>query len=62
VTDVMTERPTELLRMDLVGPARVRSVGEKWYVLVVVDDYLAMPGCFSWKTRVRHLVLFEIRL
>jgi transposase InsO family protein len=25
--------------MDLVGPARVRSVGGKWYVLVVVDDY-----------------------
>jgi hypothetical protein len=39
LADVMTERPTELLHMDLVGPARVRSVGEKWYVLVVVDDY-----------------------
>jgi hypothetical protein len=25
--------------MDLVGPAQVRSVGGKWYVLVVVDDY-----------------------
>jgi transposase InsO family protein len=35
----MTERPTELLHMDLVGSARVRSVGGKWYVLVVVDDY-----------------------
>jgi hypothetical protein len=39
LTDVMTERPTELLHMDLVGLARVRSVGGKWYVLVVVDDY-----------------------
>jgi hypothetical protein len=39
VTDVMTKRPTELLHMDLVGPARVRSVGGKLYVLVVVDDY-----------------------
>ena len=39
VTEVMTERPGELLHMDLVGPARVRSVGGKWYVLVVVDDY-----------------------
>jgi transposase InsO family protein len=39
LTDVMTECPTELLHMDLVGPARVRSVGGKWYVLVVVDDY-----------------------
>jgi hypothetical protein len=35
----MTERLTELLHMDVVGPARVRSVGGKWYVLVVVDDY-----------------------
>jgi hypothetical protein len=38
LTDVMTERPCELLHMDLVGPDRVRSVGGKWYVLVVVDD------------------------
>jgi hypothetical protein len=34
LTYVMTERPIELLHMDLVGPARVRSVGGKWYVLV----------------------------
>jgi hypothetical protein len=38
LTDVMTERPCELLHMDLVGPTRVRSAGGKWYVLVVVDD------------------------
>jgi hypothetical protein len=37
--DVMTERPYKLLHMDLVGPARVRSAGGKWYVLVVVDNY-----------------------
>jgi hypothetical protein len=39
LTDVMTERPCKLLHMDLVGPARVQSVGGKWYILVVVDDY-----------------------
>jgi hypothetical protein len=38
LTDVMTKCPTELLHMDLVGPALVRSVGGKWYVLVVVDN------------------------
>jgi transposase InsO family protein len=38
LTDVMIERPCELLHMDLVGPGRVRSAGGKWYVLVV-DDY-----------------------
>jgi transposase InsO family protein len=37
--DVMTEHPCELLHMDLVGPAGVRSAGGKRYVLVVVDDY-----------------------
>jgi transposase InsO family protein len=25
--------------MGLVGPTRVCSVGGKWYVLVIVDDY-----------------------
>jgi hypothetical protein len=39
LTDVMAERPRELLHMDLVGPARVRSAAGKLYVLVVVDDY-----------------------
>jgi transposase InsO family protein len=39
LTDVMTEHPCELLHVDLVGPTHVRFVGEKWYVLVVVDDY-----------------------
>jgi transposase InsO family protein len=30
--------------MDLVGPARVRSVGGKWYVFVVVDNY----SLYAW--------------
>jgi transposase InsO family protein len=25
--------------MDTVGPSRVRSMGGKWYVLIIVDDY-----------------------
>ena len=41
---VMTERPCELLHMDTVGPSRVRSVGGKWYVLVIVDDF----SRYSW--------------
>jgi len=44
VNQVMTSYPNELLHMDTVGPARVRSVGGKWYVLVVVDDF----SRFSW--------------
>ncbi|WVZ70368.1 hypothetical protein U9M48_019042 [Paspalum notatum var. saurae] len=39
VNQVMTARPGELLHMDTVGPSRVWSVGGKWYVLVIVDDF-----------------------
>jgi hypothetical protein len=41
---VMTKQPRQLLHMDTVGPSQVRSVGGKWYVLVIVDDY----SHYSW--------------
>jgi transposase InsO family protein len=41
---MMTELPKQLLHMDTVAPFRVHSVDGKWYVLVIVDDYL----CYSW--------------
>jgi transposase InsO family protein len=40
----MTEQPRQLLHMDTVGPSQVRSMGGKWYVLVIVDEY----SCYSW--------------
>jgi transposase InsO family protein len=49
--------------MDLVGPARVRSAGGKWYVLVVVDDYSRYAWVFFLEDKgetfgfVRDLVL-----
>ena len=39
VASVQTSRPLELLHIDLMGPARVQSLGEKKYILVVVDDF-----------------------
>jgi transposase InsO family protein len=39
VNTVMTEHPGQLLHMDTDGPSRVRSMGGKWYVFVIVDDY-----------------------
>jgi hypothetical protein len=39
VNIVMTEQPGQLLHMDIIGPSRVRSMGGKWYVFVIVDDY-----------------------
>jgi hypothetical protein len=43
VNIVMTEHSGQLLHMGIVGPSRVRSMGGKWYVLVIVDDY----SCYS---------------
>jgi hypothetical protein len=63
LTDVITKRPCELLHMDLVGPARVRSAGGKWYVLDVVDDYSRYAWVFFLEEKgetlgfVRDLVL-----
>jgi hypothetical protein len=44
VNTVMTERPGQLVYMDTVDPSRVRSLGGKWYVFVIVDDY----SRYSW--------------
>jgi hypothetical protein len=39
VNTMMTEHHGQLLHMDTVGPSQVRSMGGKWYVLVIIDDY-----------------------
>jgi hypothetical protein len=44
VNTVMTEHPRQLLHMDTVGPSQVLSMGGKWYVLIIVDDY----SHYSW--------------
>jgi transposase InsO family protein len=44
INTVMIEHPGQLLHMDTVGSSRVRSMGGKWYVLVIVDDY----SRYSW--------------
>ena len=47
VNQVMTAHHGELLHMDTVGPSRVMSVGGKWYVLVIVDDFSRYSWVFS---------------
>ena len=37
VASVQNSKPLELLHIDLIGPARLQSLGEKKYILVVVD-------------------------
>jgi transposase InsO family protein len=44
VNTVMTEHSRQLLYLDTIGPSRVCSMGGKWYVLVIVDDY----SRYSW--------------
>jgi hypothetical protein len=44
VNIMMTKNHGQLLHMDIVGPSRVRSMGDKWYVLVIVDNY----SRYSW--------------
>jgi hypothetical protein len=39
VNTVMTEHHGQLLYMDTVGPSQVCSMGGKWYVLVIIDNY-----------------------
>jgi hypothetical protein len=42
MNQVMTKEPGELLHMDTVGPAWVRSDGGKWYM--IMDDF----SHYSW--------------
>jgi hypothetical protein len=39
VNTVMTKQLEQLLYMNTIGPSRVRCMGGRWYVLVIVDEY-----------------------
>jgi transposase InsO family protein len=61
----MTEHRRQLLHMDTVGPSRVRSMGGKWYVLVIVDDYSCHTWVFFLESKdevVEHFRLLALRL
>jgi hypothetical protein len=51
VNTVMIEHPGQLLHMDTVGPSRVHSMGGKWYVLVIIDDYSRYSGVFFLESK-----------
>jgi transposase InsO family protein len=51
--------------MDTVGPSRVRSIGGKWYVLVIVDDYSRYSWVFFLESKdqvFEHFRLLALRL
>jgi hypothetical protein len=65
VNTVMTEHLGQLLHMDTVGPSRVRSMGDKWYVLVIVDDYSRYSWVFFLESKYqvfKHFWLLALRL
>jgi transposase InsO family protein len=65
VNTVMIEHPGQLLRMHTVGPSRVRSMGDKWYTLVIVDDYSRYSWVFLLESKdqvFEHFWLLALRL
>jgi transposase InsO family protein len=51
--------------MDTIGPSRVRSMGGKWYVLVIVDDYSRYSWVFFLESKdqvFEHFRLLALRL
>jgi hypothetical protein len=65
VNTVMTEHPRQLLHMDTVGPSQVRSMGGKWYILVIVDDYSRYSWVFFLESKdqvFEHFRLLTLRL
>jgi transposase InsO family protein len=65
VNTVMTEHPGQLLHMKTVVPSQVRSMGGKWYVLVIVDDYSRYSWVFFLESKDKvfeHFRLLALRL
>ncbi|XP_070043085.1 uncharacterized protein [Nicotiana tomentosiformis] len=47
---VSTIKPLQLLHMDLFGPTRTASIGDRKYAFVIVDDF----SCFTWVNFLSH--------
>jgi transposase InsO family protein len=51
--------------MDIVGPSRVPSIGGKWYILVIIDDYSRYSWVFFLESKDEvfdHFQSLELRL
>ena len=55
VASVQTLKPLELLHIDLMGPARIQSLGGKKYILVVMDDFTRYTWVVLLKDKVESL-------
>ena len=50
VNVISTSRCLELLHVDLMGPKRTESLGGKWYIMVIVDDF----SRYTWEEFLRE--------
>ena len=55
MASVQTSRALELLHIDLMGLARVQSLGGKKYILVVVDDFTRYTWVVLLKDKAKAL-------
>jgi transposase InsO family protein len=65
VNTVMIEHHGQLLYMNTGSPSRVRSMGGKWYVLIIVDDYSRYSLIFFLESKdqvFEHFRLLALRL
>jgi transposase InsO family protein len=65
VSTVMTKQTGQLLHMDSIDPSWVRSMGGKWYVLVIVDDYSRYSWIFFLESKdevFKHFRCLALRL
>jgi hypothetical protein len=51
VNTIMTEQPRQLLYMVIIGLSRVRSMGGKGYVFVIIDDYSRYSWVFFFESK-----------
>jgi transposase InsO family protein len=56
---MVTERPLELLHMDLFGPLAYISIGGSKYCLVIVDDYSRFTWVFFLQEKSQTQEIFK---
>jgi transposase InsO family protein len=65
VNTMMIEHPRQLLHMDTISSSQVCSMGSKWYVLVIVDDYSRYSWFFFLESKdevFEHFLSLTLRL
>ena len=52
---ISNERSLELLHINLFGPTRTRSIGDNWYVFVIIDDFTRYTWVLFFKSKDDYL-------